>query len=279
MLAAVAVVAAAACASPAEGAVAGPGPLPRIVVERPFARHAGLAAGDTVLVGTTPSRADAGRFVVAGVYDPPPDPSRLTRTSARALVSLPDLEALAGRRDRVSRIVLAVAPGADPDSLVAALDADPLGYRAWSARDVARRSSQTFVVISRFHRAISWLSILAGTVFLAAIVLLQVQELRRTLGVLRVIGVSRVHIFRIIVGETVLLAIIGAAIGVGVAFAVSAAVNRYYQGYFDTNLVFSTITPAHVALAFAVAAVVGVVVGALATAYLFRLEIHEVLGR
>jgi len=82
-----------------------------------------------------------------------------------------------------------------------------------------------------------------------------------------------------VVGETVLLANVGATIGVLLGLVVSRGVNAYYQRFFDTSLVFSTVTGAHVALAFGVATVVGVVVGSLATTYLFKLRVNEVLGR
>jgi putative ABC transport system permease protein len=144
---------------------------------------------------------------------------------------------------------------------------------------VAAQSSETFVVISNFHKAISFLSILAGSAFLAAIVLLQVQELQKSLGVLRVLGFSRRRIYLSVVGETVVLANVGAILGVALALLVSRGVNLYYRHYFDTDLVFSAVTGAHVALAFGIASVVGLLVGSLATVYLFRLQVNEVLGR
>jgi putative ABC transport system permease protein len=169
--------------------------------------------------------------------------------------------------------------GANADSLIAALNATQLGFRAYRSSDVAARSSQTFVVISNFHRAISALAILAGSAFLAAIVLLQVQELRKSLGVLRVIGFSRGRIYLSVVGETVLLANLGSVVGVGLALLVSRGVNAYYQRYFDTDLVFSSVTASHVGLAFGIATLVGWLVGSLATVYLFKLQVNEVLGR
>jgi ABC-type nitrate/sulfonate/bicarbonate transport system permease component len=77
----------------------------------------------------------------------------------------------------------------------------------------------------------------------------------------------------------VLLANLGAAAGVGIALVVSRLVNSYYQSYFATNLVFSSIEWWHVALGFGIASAVGVVLGSVATTYLFKSEINEVLGR
>jgi putative ABC transport system permease protein len=249
-----------------------------IVLETSLAREYHLAAGDTVQL-RLPGASASAPFVVSGFYTPPPDPAGISRTSRQAWMPITDLERFSGRDDRVSRFVLSLAPGANADSLVEALNSTQLGFRAYRSRDVARESSQTFVVISNFHKAISFLSILTGAAFLAAIVLLQVQELRRSLGVLRVIGISKRSIYTLVIGETVLLANVGAAAGVGIAFLVSRAVNSYYRSYFDTTLIFSSIEGWHVVLAFGIASVVGVVLGSVATAYLFKSEINEVLGR
>ncbi|HET6348580.1 MAG TPA: FtsX-like permease family protein [Candidatus Krumholzibacteria bacterium] len=250
-----------------------------IVLESRLGQEMHIAAGDTVQLRLPGSSGEQTPFVVSGFYSPPPDPSGISRTSRQTWTPITALEDFSGRDDRVSRFVLSLTPGANADSLVQALNATQLGFRAYRARDVARESSQTFVVISNFHRAISVLSILTGSAFLAAIVLLQVQELRRSLGVLRVIGISRRRIYTVVVGETVLLANAGAAAGVGLAVLVSRAVNAYYRNYFDTTLVFSSIAGWHVVLAFAIASLVGVVLGSLATTYLYKSEINEVLGR
>jgi putative ABC transport system permease protein len=259
--------------------VANPAPEGRVILEDRLAGSLGVAPGDTVMIRMTGDAADATPFVVAGTHTPPPDPAGISRSSRTVWMSLPDLEALSGRHDRVNRFVLGLASGADPDSMLTALNEMEMGFRAYRASDVAARSSETFVVISNFHKAISFLSILAGSAFLAAIVLLQVQELRKSLGVLRVLGFSRRRIYLSVVGETVLLANTGAAIGVALALVVSRGVNIYYRRYFDTDLIFSAVTGTHVALAFGIATLVGFVVGSLATVYLFRLQVNEVLGR
>lgn len=250
-----------------------------VVVDARLAARLSLSAGDTVRVRLPGAAATGQPFVVEGTHSPPPDPAGISRTAQQAWMPITDLERLTGREDRVSRFVLELGPGADADSVVAALNDTQLGFRAYRSADVARESSQTFVVISNFHKAISFLSILAGSAFLAAIVLLQVQELRRSLGVLRVIGISQRRIYAVVVGETVLLANLGAVLGVGLALLVSRAVNAYYRGYFDTSLVFSSVEGWHVALAFGIATTVGVALGSIATAYLFRADINEVLGR
>jgi putative ABC transport system permease protein len=259
---------------------AGVGPATRtVVLENRLAQALDVTPGDTITVRMSGEGGAGAPFVVAGTHTPPPDPAGISRASRTLWMSLPDLEEISHRHDRVNRFVLGLAAGADADAVVASLNRHELGFRAYRAADVAARSSETFVVIANFHKAISFLSILAGSAFLAAIVLLQVQELKKSLGVLRVLGFSRRRIYLSVVGETVLLANAGALIGVTLGFLVSRGVNAYYRRYFDTDLVFSAITGQHVALAFGIATVVGFVIGSLATAYLLRLRVNEVLGR
>ena len=260
-------------------AASAPAATGRVVLEDRLAAAFDVVRGDTVTIRMTGEGGAGTSFVVEGVHTPPPDPAGISRASKTVWMPITDLESVSGRHDRVSRFVLGLAPGANADSVLAALDRYEMGFRAYRASDVAAQSSETFVVISNFHKAISFLSILAGSAFLAAIVLLQVQELRKSLGVLRVLGFSRRRIYLSVVGETVLLANVGASIGVVLALAVSRAVNLYYRSYFDTDLVFSAVTGSHVALAFGIATAVGLVVGSLATVYLFRLQVNEVLGR
>ena len=251
----------------------------RVVLEQRLATALGVSPGDTVCIRMTGADAIGTRFVVAGTHTPPPDPAGISRSSRTVWMPLPALEELSGRHDRANRFVVGLSPGANADSVAAVLNQYQMGFRAYRADEVAARSSQTFVVISNFHKAISFLSILAGSAFLAAIVLLQVQELKRSLGVLRVLGFSRTRVYLSVVGETVLLANVGAGVGVLLALVVSRAVNVYYRRFFDTDLVFSAVTGGHVALAFSIATAVGFVVGSLATWYLFRLRVNEVLGR
>src|SRR5262245_39644753 len=131
-----------------------------IVVDPSLARDLTLAPGDTVTLKMNGEPGEGRTFIVAGTYSPPPDPAGISRTSKSVWMGITDLEKLSGRNDRVSRYILDVAPGVDVDSMVAALNTAQLGYTAYRSSDVARRSSRTFVVISNFHKAISFLSIL-----------------------------------------------------------------------------------------------------------------------
>ncbi|HUR94747.1 MAG TPA: hypothetical protein VMY76_09200, partial [Gemmatimonadales bacterium] len=126
--------------------------LPAIAVERRLADELALDVGDTVRVGTSP---DSMRLLatVGAVYEPRPDPAQITKEERHVRLHLPDLAALLGAPDRVDRFGVRVEPGVPVDSAVAALGRTAFGYDAYPSAAIASESSQTFLVVSRFHRA------------------------------------------------------------------------------------------------------------------------------
>src|SRR5262249_24466681 len=151
--------------------------LPQIALERRLAEQLSLQVGDTVRVSPTP---DGVRhlFVVEAVYEPRPDPAGVLRPERSVRLHLPDLAGLLGAPDMVDRFGVALRPGVDPSAAAAELNRAAFGFRAFSSSLIASQSSQTFVVVSRFHRAIAVITIVAGAVFLLCIMLLKVEERR-----------------------------------------------------------------------------------------------------
>ena len=100
---------------------------------------------------------------------------------------------------------------------VAAVDpSEAERVRAWAdgaGVDVAIETSQTFRVVSRFHRAIGVITIVASAIFLLCVMIIRVDERRRDMGMLRLIGVGRGTVFRAIVLEAIGIALVGSAAG------------------------------------------------------------------
>jgi putative ABC transport system permease protein len=177
---------------------------------------------------------------------------------------LPDLAAVLGAPDRVDRFGVGTVPGTPVDSVVAALERTAFGYQAHASSAIASESSQTFLVVSRFHRAIAVITIVASAVFLLCIMLLKVEERRMDAAVMRFVGVRRRTIFGALLLEAALIAVAGSVLGTGLAFAAGAATNAYYRRFFDTALVFSLITPGIVFFSVALSLGLGLAAGAAA---------------
>jgi putative ABC transport system permease protein len=265
---------------PAEAqAAAGAGtPAIGIAVERRLAEELGVAVGDTLRLGAAPDSVSRIARVEA-IYEPAPDPSSVLRPERHVRLHLGELAALLGHPDRVDRYGVALEPGIAPDTAAARLNRAAFGYRAYGSVAIASESSQTFAVVSRFHRAIAVISIVASAVFLLCIMLLKVEERRKDAAVMRFVGVRRRTIVGALLLEAAAVAMAGSAVGVVLAWAAGAATNAYYQRFFDTTLVFSLITPGIVLFSVSLSLVLGLAAGAAAALRLVRTPPMVLWGR
>lgn len=255
-----------------------PAQVPGIAVERRLATQLGIAVGDTIRLGTA-SDSLGTLATVAAVYEPRPDPAEISRPTRRIRMHLPDLAALLGTPDRVDRFGIAIRAGVSADSAVEILEETALGYQAFSSHAIASESSQTFRVVSRFHRAIAVISIVASAVFLLCIMLLKVEERRMDAAVMRFVGVRRRTIFGALLLEAAVIAVAGSAVGAVLAVVAGAATNAYYRRFFDTALTFSIITPEIVVFSLALSLLLGLLAGAAAAARLVRTRPMVLWGR
>jgi putative ABC transport system permease protein len=234
-----------------------------VALERALAEEMGVRLGDTVRLGTAPDSVSR-TAVVTAIYEPRPDPAEISRQARHARLHLPDLAGILGAPDRVDRFGLGLQPGIPTDTALAILNANAFGFRAYSSARIASESSQTFLVVSRFHRAIAVITIVASAIFLLCIMLLKVEERRLDAAVMRFIGVRRRTIFAALVLEAALVAVAGSLVGAVLAFAAGAATNAYYQRFFDTDLIFSLITLRILLFSIALSLLLGLAAGALA---------------
>lgn len=240
-----------------------------IAIERRFAEAARLHVGDIVRLSAsaTPIARNAR---IGAIYEPRPDPATIMRRDYHVRLHLADLASLLGQPDRVDRIGVVLQPGIGPDSAAIRLNRSAFGYDLIPSRTIASQSSTTFIVVSRFHRAIAIISVLASTVFLLCLMLLKVEERRRDVAVLRFTGISRRTVWIALTLEAAIVAVGGSILGAGIAAVASVLVNTYYQRAFDTSLLFSEYTLATVLFAVGLALVLGVAAGALAAWRLVR---------
>jgi putative ABC transport system permease protein len=252
--------------------------LPAVAVERRLAEDLSLRVGDTIRLGTAP---DSIRLVatVAAVYEPRPDPAEIAKVERHLRMHLPDLAALLGAPDRVDRFGVGLASGTPVDSAVAALERNAFGFQVYPSAAIASESSETFLVVSRFHRAIAVITIVASAVFLLCIMLLKVEERRMDAAVMRFVGVRRRTIFGALLLEAALVAAVGCVVGTVLALGAGAATNAYYRNFFDTALTFSLVTPGIVLFSVALSLVLGLLAGAAAAWRLVRTRPRVLWGR
>jgi putative ABC transport system permease protein len=249
---------------PASAAVSSVDTLPQVLVERRLAEGVPLRVGDTVRVRALAGRDSARAFVVAGVFEREADPNRISRNEYQLRFHLPDLERVLGKPDRVDRFAVVLRRGASPDSAARWIEATAFGTRAYGSAALANQTSATFAVVSRFHDAIGVVTILASAIFLLCVMIIRVDERRRDMAMLRLIGISRSTVFRAIVVEAVAISLVGSAAGAGLGLVAARIVNAHYAAVYDTTLKFALVTPRIVLLAALLGLALGVGAGALA---------------
>jgi len=238
-----------------------PSALPEVVVSDRTAAAMHLVVGDTLEIATNAALRDSKRFIVGGIVRPEADPFEVGVEQLHVTMHLPDLEQLLGVQDRVDRFAVRLRDPAQAAAVAQEMSSLGIGMAAYTSREVAERNSSTFMVISQFHKAIGLVSMLAGLVFLVAIMVLKVEEMRRELGVLRLIGISRNTVLRSVLLIAALASLLGSLVGIGLAHIAVAIINPASQARYDTDLVFARITPDIVVLAVGLSVPMGLLAG------------------
>ncbi len=249
-----------------------------IAIDARMAEDLGLDVGSVVRLSGQPGvSGDSVR--VDAVFQRKADPAEVARREYRIRTHLGQLQDMLGIDDRVDRFAVGVRRGVSPDSALARINHVAFGFRAHKSTDVAVQSSRTFRVVERFHTAIGLITVVASAVFLLCLLLLSVEERRRDIAALRLMGISRGTVVRAIVIEAALVSVIGSVIGAGIGWVASLLVNAHFQQVYRTPLLFSLLTPEIFAFATLTSLVLGIGAGAVAAWRLVRTPPLTLLGR
>ena len=249
-----------------------------MAIDERLAADAGLRLGDRVVMAATPG-APGDTVIVRAILRRRADPAEIARGEYRVRMHLTQLQSLLGYGDRVDRFAVATPSAEAATDAIARINAAAFGFRAHRSADIAVETSTTFAVVSRFHRAIGVITIVASAIFLLCIMLLKVEERRRDVAALRLMGISARTVVRSVVLEAAAIAVLGSVAGVAVGALASAVVNRHYQAVYRTPLRFSIVTGDIVFLAVALSLALGIVAGWLAARRLVRTPPLALFGR
>ena len=249
-----------------------------VAIDEVLASRANLGLGDTLTLSAKPG--SQGESVIVGaIVRRGADPSEVARGDLRVRMHLDQLQLISGYGDGVDRFAVATTSSADIPSLIDRINRVAFGFKAYRSRDIAVETSRTFQVVSRFHRAIGIITIVASSVFLLCIMVLKVEERRRDIAALRLMGISRSTVVRSIIVEAAVVAVLGSALGIVLGWAVSLFVNWHYQALYRTPLAFSVVTPPIVVVAVSLSLALGIGAGVLASLRLVRTPPLQLFGR
>ena len=247
-----------------------------VAIDERLAVDAGLRVGDRIVLSSTPG-ATGDTVIVAALVRRRADPSEVARADYRVRMHLDELESLIGYGDRVDRFAVATRDSASTQSAIRSINAAAYGFQAYASREIAVETSRTFLVVSRFHRAIGVITIVASAIFLLCIMLLKVDERRRDVAALRLMGISSRSIVRSVMVEAALVAGVGSLAGVAIGWVASVIINWHYRGVYRTPLAFAVVTPGIVALSVVLSLALGLIAGFVAAQRLVRMPALELL--
>ena len=253
--------------------------LPRgIAIDTRMAEDLGVTVGARVRLSAIPGE-PGDSVLVAAVFERKADPAEVARREYRVRLHLDHLQHLMQYDDRVDRFAVGTRTGASVDSALARINHVAFGFRAHASRSVAVQSSRTFRVVERFHAAIGIITVVASAVFLLCLLLLSVEERKRDIAALRLMGISRATVVRALVIEAAIVSLAGSVLGAGIGWIASLIVNAHFQNVYRTPLVFALLTPQIFAFATGLSLVLGIGAGAAAGWRLVRASPLSLMGR
>jgi putative ABC transport system permease protein len=198
-----------------------------VLISRDAAEEAGLALGDRLMLSVSGRQVEAR---VAGLLSPADDASRralssIVFTDIASAQELLGMAAAAGRPGRLSHIDLIVetegrAAAGSPDAaeeaalapLRALLPPGATIETAAARQNVIRQMTAAFELNLT---ALSMLALIVGMFLIYNTVTFSVVQRRPLFGILRCLGVTGGQLFRLIVGEAILMGLIGSVLGLG----------------------------------------------------------------
>jgi len=195
-------------------------------------------------------------FKVAGIYH-----TGLSYEDQGAVVTLRDAQMLAGRTPQeVTTFAVDLAPGISQQTATRRIQRDFSGVRVIADPAQAVRYDANTALISKAVLMVVVLALIIGALAVANTMLAALLERRRELALLSTIGWSAPQLGGLLLGEALILSLIGTAVGIGLGVAAS-------QGLPGALGLAGYVTPALTAWTIGRALLIGILIGTLGALY------------
>jgi len=189
---------------------------PEALLAEGYAQRHGLMVGQDVVLNST-------HFTIVGLIKPP-----LAGQAADVYVPLQDLQGISERTARVNVLLVRAANAGDVSRITSEIQAAYPGVQVTASSDLAGQVSGSLVdarnLIDRTGRWLA-LMVLVATCAIACMLMLSAVGRRvRELGTLRAIGWSSLLIVRQVLGESLVIGLMGGVVGVALGVGVLDAI-------------------------------------------------------
>ncbi len=186
-----------------------------LVLPKSFADRYQIKQGDTITVPTPDGQSD---FNVIGLLDPGDSSAGMMARAFGGQMLLLDLVAAQirmGAQDKVDRIFVAVDQGADPIPIQNQLQ-EKLGpdITVGLPGEMAKDAMKTLARFAIATQMMSMLALVLGVILVYNVMTISMISRRQETGILRLVGTSRTLLLSTVVGEAVILGIVGSIVGI-----------------------------------------------------------------
>jgi putative ABC transport system permease protein len=182
-------------------------------------------------------------------------------------------------KDSIGWLVLQTANPADNDGVAKAIDAMFVNSTAETSTDTEKAFNKAFA--AQFGNIALIVILVVGAAFVTILMIvgntmaLSIRERTREIGVLKTLGFSGGRILRLVLGESVLLALLGGLPGLALAAFATAALRPSVSNLFPGF----ALTPGIAAEAVVLMLVLGFITGIIPALNAMRMKIATALGR
>ncbi len=231
----------------------------------------GDAAAGELGLGTGQSlELAAGDFRVSGVYH-----AGVPFEDQGGTLPLETAQEIAGSGSDATTIAVAAAPGSPADELGEALEESFPGTVAISEPGQVVRADTNALLVSKATVVLGALALLVGAIMVMNTTLMTVLERQREFALLIAVGWPPAQVVRLVVGQAVLLSLLGAAVGIPLGVLAGELAPRVLG---VSALVDPTVSLGAVAVALAVSVGMGVLGGLYPAWRVTRVRPAEALG-
>jgi putative ABC transport system permease protein len=167
-----------------------------------------LQVGDTLELEIGKAFTIVGMYKTGNVY-----------LDSGGIITLKEAQEIAGRDGKVALIAIYLMPGVDKDGVIEQIESR-WRYLEVMPSPYLLETSVATQSINAFTWALSWIAIIMGCLGVVNTMSMSVSERTREIGILKAIGWSRFKVLRMILGESLLLSLLG--FGIGSLFGVGA---------------------------------------------------------
>ena len=192
-----------------EGRRLAPGADDEVMLGRDAAGQLDASLGDTVDVRDVP-------FTVVGIYD-----MGAIYFDGGAILPLEAIQAYERKEGLYSGLFLHLSSGTDAEELGARIEVDHPELAAVITTDDLGEVDQGLEILDAVNLGIMILAVFIGGIAVMNTMVMAVFERTREFGILRALGWRTRRILQMVLGESLLLCLIGAVIGSGVAVVIT----------------------------------------------------------